>query len=123
MKTIYHKPVMLEDGQKTEAAPVEEDDEIVKQYFPLNKVQEGVFGLAHKLYGINFKEVNNIDKYHKDVQTFEVTDAEGKFVTVLYADFFPRASKQSGAWMNGIRDQKMINGKDRRPLVGIHTEF
>lgn len=110
-------------SRKLKEARYSLDDEIVKQYFPLNKVQEGVFGLAHKLYGINFKEVNNIDKYHKDVQTFEVTDAEGKFVTVLYADFFPRASKQSGAWMNGIRDQKMINGKDRRPLVTIVMNF
>jgi peptidyl-dipeptidase Dcp len=110
-------------SRKLKEAKYSLDDEIVKQYFPLAKVQDGVFGLAHKLYGINFKEVKNIDTYHKDVQTFEVTDADGKFLSVLYTDFFPRESKQSGAWMNGIRDQKMINGKDRRPLVTIVMNF
>lgn len=110
-------------SRKLKEAKYSLDDEIVKQYFPLAKVQEGVFGLAHKLYGINFKEVKNIDTYHKDVQTFEVTDADGKFLSVLYTDFFPRESKQSGAWMNGIRDQKMLNGKDRRPLVTIVMNF
>jgi len=110
-------------ARKLKEAKYSLDDEIVKQYFPLDKVQAGVFGLAHTLYGLNFKEVQNIDKYHKDVQTFEVTDAEGNFVSVLYADFFPRPSKQSGAWMNSFRDQKIINGKDRRPIVTIVMNF
>ena len=110
-------------SQKLKEAKYSLDDEIVKQYFPLNKVQEGVFGLAKTLYGLTFKEVDNIDKYHKDVQTYEVYDANNKFLAVFYADFFPRESKQSGAWMNDYRSQKMVNGKDRRPIITIVTNF
>lgn len=99
------------------------DDEEVKQYFPLNKVQEGVFGLANKLYGLKFKEVHNIDKYHKDVQTYEVRDESNNFLSILYTDFFPRPSKQSGAWMNDFREQKVINGEDIRPHITIVMNF
>lgn len=110
-------------SQKLKEAKYELDDELVKQYFPLEKVQEGVFGLAKTLYGITFKEVNNIDKYHEDVKTYEVFDENGEFLAVFYTDFFPRESKQSGAWMNAYRDQKIVNGKETRPIITIVTNF
>ena len=110
-------------SQKLKEARYELDDEVVKQYFPLEKVQEGVFGLAKTLYGITFKEVNNIDKYHEDVKTYEVYDENSEFLAVLYTDFFPRESKQSGAWMNSYRDQKIVNGKEIRPIITIVTNF
>ena len=99
------------------------DDEMLKPYFKLEKVQEGVFGLAHSLYGLTFKEVNNIPKYHEDVKTFEVYDKDGSFLAVLYTDFFPRESKGGGAWMTEFRGQHRQNGKDVRPLVSIVMNF
>ena len=62
----------------------------------LENVQQGVFGLANQLYGLTFKEVDNIAKYHEDVKTFEVYDRDGRFLAVLYTDFFPRESKGGG---------------------------
>ena len=99
------------------------DDEMLKPYFKLENVQKGVFDLATTLYGIQFKEVNNIPKYHEDVKTFEVYDQDGSFLAVLYTDFFPRESKGGGAWMTEYRTQHMENGKDVRPLVSIVMNF
>ncbi len=99
------------------------DDEMLKPYFKLENVQQGVFGLAHKLYGITFREVNNIPKYHEDVRTFEVHDRNGEFLAILYADFFPRESKSGGAWMTEFRGQHKINGLNIRPLVSIVMNF
>lgn len=69
---------------------------MLKPYFKLENVQQGVFGLANQLYGLTFKEVDNIAKYHEDVKTFEVYDRDGRFLAVLYTDFFPRESKGGG---------------------------
>lgn len=99
------------------------DDEMLKPYFKLENVQQGVFGLANKLYGLTFKEVNNIPKYHEDVKTFEVYDGDGKFLAVLYTDFFPRNSKSGGAWMTEFRGQYKMDGQDVRPLVSIVMNF
>ncbi|MDE7374908.1 MAG: M3 family metallopeptidase, partial [Odoribacter sp.] len=99
------------------------DDEMLKPYFKLENVQQGVFDLARRLYGISFREVNNIPKYHEEVKTFEVYDKDGKFLAVLYADFFPRESKSGGAWMTEFRNQHKVNGKDIRPLVSIVMNF
>lgn len=99
------------------------DDEMLKPYFKLENVQNGVFGLASTLYGLTFKEVDNIAKYHEDVKTFEVYDRDSSFLAILYTDFFPRASKGGGAWMTEFRSQKMKNGKDVRPLVSIVMNF
>lgn len=99
------------------------DDEMLKPYFKLEKVQEGVFGLANSLYGLTFKEVDNIPKYHEDVKTFEVYDRDGSFLSVLYTDFFPRESKGGGAWMTEFRGQHIKDGKDVRPLVSIVMNF
>lgn len=99
------------------------DDEMLKPYFKLDNVQQGVFGLANTLYGLTFKEVDNIPKYHKDVKTFEVHDNDGTFLAVLYTDFFPRESKGGGAWMTEYRTQHHCAGNDVRPLVSIVMNF
>ena len=100
------------------------DAEMLRPYFPLQKVREGIFSLATKLYGITFKKNNEIDVYHPDVEAFEVFDADGSFLAVLYADFFPRESKQSGAWMTSYLEQYTDEeGNDIRPHVSIVTNF
>lgn len=99
------------------------DDEMLKPYFQLEKVQQGVFGLATRLYGLTFREVNNIPKYHEDVKTFEVYDRDGQFLAILYTDFFPRESKGGGAWMTEFRGQHKVNDQDIRPLVSIVMNF
>lgn len=99
------------------------DDEMLKPYFKLENVQEGVFGLATTLYGLTFKEVNNIPIYHEDVKTFEVYDKDSTFLAILYTDFFPRESKGGGAWMTEFRGQQVKEGQDIRPLVSIVMNF
>lgn len=100
------------------------NDEMTRPYFELNNVKKGVFGLATQLYGITFKENNEIPVYHPEVQAFEVYDASGRFLSVLYTDFHPRDGKQSGAWMNSVKEQyRDENGKDNRPQVIIVMNF
>lgn len=99
------------------------NDEMTRPYFELSNVKKGVFGLATQLYGITFKENKEIPVYHPDVTPYEVYDADGKFLAVLYTDFHPREGKQSGAWMNGMKGQYKINGKDSRPHIVIVMNF
>ena len=99
------------------------DDELLRPYFPLEKVREGIFSLAHRLYGITFKEVDNLPRYHPDVRTFEVYDRDGSFLAVFLADFFPRESKGGGAWMTDYRVQHREQGQDIRPIISIVTNF
>ena len=99
------------------------DDEILKPYFQLENVLQGAFTVAEKLFGITFKEVFDIDKYHADVQTFEVLDFEGQLVAVFYADFFPRKGKRNGAWMTSFKPQYIKNGVNERPHVSIVCNF
>lgn len=99
------------------------DDELLKPYFKLENVQQGIFSLANKLYGLTFTEVNHIPKYHEDVKTFDVYDTTGKFIALLYTDFFPRDNKNGGAWMTSFREQHQINGNNIRPLVSIVMNF
>jgi len=100
------------------------NDEMIKPYFKLENIEKGVLGLAEKLYGIKFKEVDNIPKYHDEVKTFEVVDENGKLLSVLYIDYFPRPSKQGGAWMTSFRDQHITdNGSDVRPHISLVTNF
>lgn len=99
------------------------DDEKLKPYFQLEKVLAGAFEIAHRLYGLNFNEVHNIDKYHQDVQTFEVKDDAGELVAIFYADFFPRKGKRNGAWMTSFKSQYQKDGKDERPHVSIVCNF
>lgn len=99
------------------------DDELLRPYFQLENVVDGVFQTAEKLFGIRFKENQQIPKYHPDVITYEVTDMEGNHVAVFYADFFPRPGKRNGAWMTSYRGQKVVNGKEIRPHVSIVCNF
>ena len=98
-------------------------EEMTKPYFKLENVQRGVFMLAEKLYGLTFTENPDIDVYHPDVKAFEVKDSSGRFMAVLYMDYFPRASKRGGAWMTDFRGQSIQNGKETRPLVSVVTNF
>lgn len=99
------------------------DDEILKPYFKLENVLNGAFTVAEKLYGITFKEVFDIDKYHEDVQTFEVLDFENNLVAIFYSDFFPRKGKRNGAWMTSFKPQYIKNGINERPHVSIVCNF
>jgi peptidyl-dipeptidase Dcp len=99
------------------------DDEILKPYFKLENVQKGAFTIAEKLYGITFKEVFDIDKYHEDVQTFEVLDENNNLVAIFYSDFFPRKGKRNGAWMTSFKSQAVKNGINERPHVSIVCNF
>ena len=83
------------------------DQEMLRPYFQLDKVIEGVFGLANKLYGITFKENKDIPVYHPDVKAYEVFDKDGSYLAVFYADFYPRKGKQGGAWMTEYQGQHM----------------
>ncbi len=99
------------------------DDEMLKPYFPLEKVEKGIFSLANRLYGISFQEVNNIPKYHPEVKTFEVRDENNHFLSILYTDYFPRNNKNGGAWMTEFLTQHMQNGKDIRPQISLVMNF
>lgn len=99
------------------------DDEMLKPYFKLENVIEGVFIVAGKLYGLHFKPLKNIQVYHPDVKVYEVLDEVNNHVAIFYADFFPREGKRNGAWMTSYRGQKKINGKDVRPHVSIVCNF
>jgi Zn-dependent oligopeptidase len=99
------------------------DDELLKPYFKLENVLNGAFTIAEKLFGITFKEVFDIDKYHEDVQTFEVLDFEGQLVAVFYSDFFPRKGKRNGAWMTSYKPQYIKEGINERPHVSIVCNF
>ena len=99
------------------------DAEMLRPYLQLDKVIDGVFGLAGKLYGITFKENKDIPVYHPDVKAYEVYDKDGSYLAVFYADFFPRPSKRGGAWMTEFRGQSIKDGVERRPFISIVTNF
>ncbi|HCY42649.1 MAG TPA: peptidase M3 [Prolixibacteraceae bacterium] len=98
-------------------------DEEVKPYLQLEKVIDGVFLLAKKLYGLHLKENKSIEVYHPDVTAYEVLDESDRFVAVLYLDFFPREGKRSGAWMTDYRSQSNVNGNQIRPHISLVTNF
>ena len=99
------------------------DDEQLKPYFKLENVISGAFTIANKLFGLQFEEIDSVDKYHDDVLTYKVTDAEGQLVSIFYADFFPRAGKRNGAWMTSYKPQMIKNGVNERPHVSIVCNF
>ncbi|MCP4457550.1 MAG: M3 family metallopeptidase [Cytophagales bacterium] len=99
------------------------DDELTKPYFQLEKVIDGVFQTAEKLYGISFKENSNIPVYHEEVKAYEVTDEAGEKMAIFWADFFPRKGKRGGAWMTSFRDQENPDGKRVIPQVSIVCNF
>ncbi len=97
--------------------------EELKPYFQLESCIDAVFGLATRLYGISFTELDNVPVYHEDVKVYEVKDADGRHLALFYADFFPRASKRGGAWMTSFRGQSIKDGVEYRPFINIVCNF
>ena len=133
-------------AEKLRKAKFDIDDEELKPYFQLEKVQDAVFGLAKTLFGLEFKEINEIQKYHEEVKTFEIFESQEsriksqesrtknqepstdnhqttKFKAVLYADYFPRKGKRAGAWMTSFRNQFQKNGENFRPHISVVCNF
>ena len=99
------------------------DQELLKPYFKLENVIDGVFEIANRLFDLQFEEVSNIDKYHEDVKTYNVTDINGNFTAVFYADFHPRKGKRNGAWMTSYKSQQIKNNNNERPHISIVCNF
>ena len=98
------------------------DDDVIRPYLSLENVKEGIFTVCNKLYGISFKENNELPKYHPDVETYEVMEND-QVIAILYLDFFPRESKRSGAWMTNFREQYVKDGKNVIPIVSLVCNF
>jgi len=99
------------------------DDEKLKPYFQLEKVLEGAFTIANKLFGLTFTEIFDVDKYHEEVMTYEVKDEFGELVAIFYADFFPRKGKRNGAWMTSFKSQSIKDGINERPHISNVCNF
>ena len=100
------------------------DDSLLKPYLALDKAVEGMFAVAHKLYGLHFTLTEEIEKYHPEVQTYKVTDENGNYLALFYTDFFPRAGKRNGAWMTSYKEQyRDEQGNDSRPHISIVCNF
>ncbi len=110
-------------SEKLKAEKYGFNEEEVRPYFQLEKVQEGIFELAKRLFGLTFKENKEIQVYHKDVVAYEVYDEDGTFLSVLYLDFFPREGKRGGAWSGDYRPQSNINGNSIRPIITVVCNF
>ena len=110
-------------ADKVRAEKYDFDEASVKPYFELNNVLDGTLDVATRLFGITFEERNDIPVYQEDVKVFEVKDADGSHLALLYTDYFTRASKRGGAWMNSYREQSKIDDQDIRPLVANHANF
>lgn len=110
-------------SEKLKDAQFDINDEMLKPYFELENVKKGVFGLATELYGITFKKNTQIPVYHPEVEAFEVFDADGKYLAVLYTDFHPREGKRGGAWMTEYKGQYKENGIDSRPHISLVMNF
>ena len=110
-------------SEKYQQAEYSLSAEELKPYFQLESCIDAVFGLASRLYGISFHELDNVPVYHEDVKVYEVKDADGSHLALFYADFFPRASKRGGAWMTEFRGQSIQNGVEKRPFISIVCNF
>ncbi|MFH1195647.1 MAG: M3 family metallopeptidase [bacterium] len=99
------------------------DEEMLRPYFKLENVIKGVFDVATNLWGVQFVEGTDVPVYHPDVRAFEVTEANGKHIGILYTDYFPRDSKRSGAWMNNYREQSNIDGNFISPIISNNGNF
>ena len=104
-------------AEKLKKAKYDLDESELRPYFQVENVIDGVFGLATNLWGIQFEERNDIAKYHPEVKVFEVKEADGKHIGILYTDYFPRASKRAGAWMDEFRRQFKKDGKMVTPII------
>ncbi|MDQ0592997.1 peptidyl-dipeptidase Dcp [Chryseobacterium ginsenosidimutans] len=109
-------------AEKLRKAKYDLNDEELKPYFPLNQVQDAVFGLAKTLFGLTFEERNDIPKYHEDVKVYEVKE-NGDYKSLLYVDYFPRKGKRAGAWMTSYKSQYQKDGENSRPHISIVCNF
>ncbi len=100
---------------RQEKYALNEDD--IKPYFQMENVRNGVFYTANRLYGLNFEKVNDAPLFNPEAECFKVTDADGSLIGIFFTDYYPRASKRGGAWMSNIREQRVIDGEDIRPIV------
>ena len=110
-------------SEKYQQAEYSLSAEELKPYFQLESCIDAVFGLATRLYGISFTELDNVPVYHEEVKVYEVKDADGSHLALFYADFFPRASKRGGAWMTEFRGQSIKDGVERRPFISTVMNF
>ena len=111
-------------SNKEKDSMFEINDELLRPYFELGRVTQGVFGFAKRMYGLRFIPNHDAQVFHPEVEVYDVTDEDGKAVGMLYLDFFPRATKQSGAWMTSFREQYIDDdGNDVRPLVTLTMNF
>ena len=110
-------------SEKLKKATLNLDDNLLKPYFKIENVLDGVFEISAKLYGLSFKKNTNIATYHEDVDAFEVYDKDGEFLSLLYTDFFPRAGKRAGAWMTSYRSMYTLGGQVVRPHISIVCNF
>lgn len=100
------------------------NDELLRPYFELGNVTRGIFGLATRLYGLHFTENHDAQVFNPEMKVYDVTDENGKWMGMLYTDFFPRSTKQSGAWMTNFREQYVdADGNDIRPIVTLTMNF
>jgi Zn-dependent oligopeptidases len=115
-------------AEKLRKAKFDLNDEELKPYFPLEQVQDAVFGLANKLFALTFEERNDIPKYHEDVKVYEVKETNSLqpatiYKALLYVDYFPRKGKRAGAWMTSYKNQYQKNGENSRPHISIVCNF
>ena len=110
-------------AEKVKEQKYQVNDELLKPYFELEKVKQGVFGLATALFDLQFTKNTSIQVYHPDVDAYEVHDSKGNFIAILYTDFHPRESKKGGAWMTEFKEQWIENGENSRPHISIVMNF
>lgn len=110
-------------SEKVRKAKYDLDEEQLRPYFKLENVRNSVFSIADKLFGVRFVPNQNIPIYHKDAEAYEMQDAEGKVLGILYMDFYPRASKRAGAWMTSYRKQHYNNGENVIPVISVVCNF
>jgi peptidyl-dipeptidase Dcp len=104
-------------AEKLRKAKYNLDEEELRPYFQLENVRQGAFDLAGKLFGLKFQKLDSMPTYHADVEMFEVTDVDGSLIGVLYTDYFPRAGKRAGAWMDNLTPQYKKDGVNYRPII------
>jgi peptidyl-dipeptidase Dcp len=121
--TDYSKWDNMYYAEKLKNEKFQVNDELLRPYFKLEKVIDGVFQVAKKLYGLSFNQRQDIPVYHSDVKTYDVVDEKNNHIAVFYADFHPRSTKKNGAWMTSFRGQRIENGVNFRPHVAIVCNF
>lgn len=104
-------------AEKLRKAKFDLDEEAIRPYFKMENVRQGAFDLAGKLYGLKFRQLTDVPKYHADVEAFEITDADGSLIGIIYTDYFPRPGKRAGAWMSNYTEQLYRDGKNIRPVI------